>query len=46
MGVDIHNRVYKNWDPRYGCSHPVNKDQQVDSGMVAAIQSNDSCNKS
>ena len=46
MGIAIHNRVYKNWDPRYGRSHPVNKDQKVDSGMVVAIQSKESCNKS
>ena len=46
MGETIHNRVYDNHDPRYGRNHWAKKDQQVDSGMVTAIQSNDSCNKS
>ena len=38
MGTTIHNRVYKNPDPRHGCNHPIRIDKR-DSGMVAAIQS-------
>jgi len=31
MGVAIHNRVYNDLDPRYGCSHPmrINKETQA-----------------
>ena len=38
MDAAIRNRVCYNPDPRYGRSHPT-KIKQVDSGMVAAIQS-------
>ena len=38
MDAAIRNRVCYNPDPRYGRSHPT-KIKQIDSGMVAAIQS-------